>query len=229
MERKDIALFQKCLYHTLSEAMKSSVLVRNFAPFRHWTTIIIDRVDNSSCQLRTETCGRNTGITATDRFLMPTFLDVMTNKLLLFLNRRINTNIPCNIMETSSVKRYLNPLHESTWRRLYDSNTTFFFYDYKDFILYIKEQTLESKPVNVFKEIMERQIGKTFNTTAVLKRIASPYYYVLPHQDEQEYSSFQTKVNRHYYFGRRSSDYMAYRFYCDLKLVRAAFLFNVAR
>ncbi|GFY47199.1 uncharacterized protein TNIN_356371 [Trichonephila inaurata madagascariensis] len=105
----------------------------------------------------------------------------MTNDLLLFLNRRINTNIPYSILETTSNNRYLNPMHESTWRRLYDSNTTFSFCEYDDFILYVKEQTLGSRPVNVFKEIMKRQMGKPFDTTAVLRRIASPYYYVLPH------------------------------------------------
>ncbi|GFS65577.1 uncharacterized protein TNIN_247971 [Trichonephila inaurata madagascariensis] len=230
MERRDIALFQKCLYHTLSETMKSPVLVRNFAPFFHWTTIIIDRVDNSSRQFRTEVCGRNTGIAATDQFLMPTFFDVMTNNLLLFLNRRLNTNIPCNRIETSFNNRYLNPMHECTWRRLYDNNLSFFFCEYDDFILYVKEQTLESRPANVFKEIMERQIGKVLNTTAVLRRIASPYYYVLPHQDEQECSFFETnRRNRHYYFGRRSPDYMTYKFYCDLEVVSAPFLFNVAK
>ncbi|GFQ70792.1 uncharacterized protein TNCT_600011 [Trichonephila clavata] len=229
IERKNMALFQKCLYHAFTEAMKSLVLVHNSAPFHHWTTIVIDRVDNSSCQLRTQTCGRNIGISVTNRFLMPTFFDVTTNNLLLFLNRRINTNIPCNIMETSSDNRHLNPMHESTWRRLYDSHTTFFFCEIGDFILYVKEQTLESRPVNVFKEIMERQIGKIFNTTAVLRRIASPYYYVLPHQDEQEYVPLETNgMNRHY-FGRRSPDYMAYQFYCDLEVVQVPFLFDVAK
>ncbi|GFS65578.1 uncharacterized protein TNIN_247981 [Trichonephila inaurata madagascariensis] len=219
MERRNLALFQKCLSHALSEIMKSSVLDFNSGPIRHWTTVIADDVDNPSGQLRAEIGGRSIGITAMDQVLVPSFRDLMTNDWFLFLNRRLNMNIPCNRIEHTPCTRYLNPMHETTWRRLYDDNITFFFYEYDDFILYVKEQTLESKPVNMFKEIMERQIGKTFNTTAVLGRIASPYYYVLPHQDEQEYATLKAyRRTRHYRIEQNSPYHMAYRFYCDLNI-----------
>ncbi|GFS65576.1 uncharacterized protein TNIN_247961 [Trichonephila inaurata madagascariensis] len=214
IERWDVALFRKCLYHTLTDIVKSSVLVHNSVPFYHWMTIVIDRIDNPQTgQMRSQRREGNTGNTATDQFLMPTFFDLMTNNLLLFLNRRLNTNIPCNRIETSSNNRYLNPMHECTWRRLYDNNLSFFFCEYDDFILYVKEQTLESRPANVFKEIMERQIGKVLNTTAVLRRIASPYYYVLPHQDEQEYATLEAdRMVSDYEIELSSPAYMAYQF-----------------
>ncbi|GFW08655.1 uncharacterized protein TNCV_2776761 [Trichonephila clavipes] len=222
MERRNVALFQKCLNHAFTEVMKSSVLVHYSAPFRHWTTVIIDSVDNPQTNQRTaQTCGRDSGITAMEQFLVPAFRDLMTDEWRLFLNRRINANVSCS--------KYRNPIHESTWRRLYDSKVAFFFCEHDDFILYVKEQTLESRSVNVFKEIMERQIGKTFSTTAILRRTASPYYYVLPHQNEQEYAILEaTRTNSGYQIEFRSPDYMAYRFYCELYVVKASFLFNIA-
>ncbi|GFR18572.1 uncharacterized protein TNCT_313261 [Trichonephila clavata] len=231
LERRNVALIQDCLKHAFSKVMKTSVLVHNSEPFRDWTTVIIDSVDNlQTGQMTAQTGGGNIGIAANDRFLVPTFLDLMTNDLLLFLNRRINTNIPRNILETTLNNRHLNPMHESTWRRLYDSNTTFFFCKYNDFILYVKEQTLESRPVNIFKEIMERQMGKAFDTTAILGKIASPYYYVLPHQDEQTYAIMELdRINRHYFIERRSSNYMTYRFNCELEVIMASFLFKVSK
>ncbi|GFQ70772.1 uncharacterized protein TNCT_599981 [Trichonephila clavata] len=206
--------------------MKFSVLVHNSTPFRNWTTVTIDSVNNPrKGPIRAQTCGRNIGITATDRFLVSSFRDLMLNDWVPFLNRRLNSNILCNIFETSSSNnKHLNPMHESTWRRLYNCNTTFFFCEYDDFILYVKEQTLEPRPINVFKEIMERQIGKAFNTTAVLRRIASPYYYVLPHQDEQEYATLEAdRRSRHYRIEINSPDYTIYLFISQLEVVMASF------
>ncbi|GFW47728.1 uncharacterized protein TNCV_2829181 [Trichonephila clavipes] len=211
IERWNVALFRKCLYHTLTDIVKSSVLVRNSVPFHHWMTVVIDGIDNpQTSQLRAQICEANTGTTATDCFFIPIFFDLITKDLHVILNRRLNTNIPCNRIETSFNNRYLNPMHECTWRCLYDNNLTFFSCEYDDFILYVKEQTLELRSVNVFKEIMERPIGKAFDTTAVLRRMASPYYYVLPHQDEQEYAILEAdRTDSDYEIELRSPDYMA--------------------
>ncbi|GFQ70783.1 hypothetical protein TNCT_600002 [Trichonephila clavata] len=66
---------------------------------------------------------------------------------------------------------------------------------------------------------MERQIGKTFNAAAVLRRIASPYYYVLPHQDEQEYAALKAyRRTRHYRIELNSPYHMSYLFYSDLEV-----------
>ncbi|GFQ70778.1 uncharacterized protein TNCT_599991 [Trichonephila clavata] len=126
MERRNLPMFQKCLSHAISEIMKSSVLEYNSGPICHWTTVITDDVDNPSRQLRAQIGGRNIGIAAMDQVLVPSFRDLMTNNWLPFLNRRFSMNIPCNRTEHSPCSRYLNPMHESTWRRLYDDNISFF-------------------------------------------------------------------------------------------------------
>lgn len=228
LEKRNVTLFRECLRHSFSEIMKYSVFVHNPDPFRFWTTIIIDNPQTTNDdQMRAVTDGRSTETKGTDRFLVPTFRDLVTNDRILYLNRsfrRLNTNFLLNLPGPSNVD-YCDPTQESTWRRLYDSNITFFFCKYEDFILYVKEQICEFRPVNVFREIMQRQIGSCFRNKAVLRSVASPYYYVLPYQDEQKYATLtRNRILSHYRIERNSPSHMAYQFLSELQVVKASFL-----
>ncbi|GFV46184.1 uncharacterized protein TNCV_4664251 [Trichonephila clavipes] len=102
-----------------------------------------------------------------------------------------------------------------TWRRAYDANLTFFFCEYKDFALYVIEQKWYKKPINVFKTILEREIGICFNQNSVLKTIASPYFYILPYQDERIHEEYvRNKYLREIYF----PDFKPIKLACQLEL-----------
>ncbi|GFR27307.1 uncharacterized protein TNCT_83221 [Trichonephila clavata] len=105
--------------------------------------------------------------------------------------------VPSSKSEACS-KTVWNPVHESTWRRLYDANNTLFNCENIDFDMYVREQTINLRPVNVLKEIIKREIGSSFKKLEVLKIIASPYYYILPHQNEEEYAEFEKDSSSFY-------------------------------
>ncbi|GFT60577.1 uncharacterized protein NPIL_371401, partial [Nephila pilipes] len=82
----------------------------------------------------------------------------------------------------------LNLLHESAWRRVYSDNKMFYLFEKIYISSYLRDQFQRNRPVNILKQIMKRERSALFNQFEILKLIASPYYYVLPHQDEQKYA-----------------------------------------
>ncbi|GFR08217.1 uncharacterized protein TNCT_734081 [Trichonephila clavata] len=53
---------------------------------------------------------------------------------------------------------YLNSLHKSSWRRVFDRDLSLFSCSDQDIAAYVREQTKISKPMNVFKQILIREI-----------------------------------------------------------------------
>lgn len=215
--RKESGLFYMCLYSALSDVEKSHVPVHNFEPFRHWRTITID---NDGHPL-TQNQDRDEGVLAetmpVDHFLVATATNLSNSYC--FENRddsywNFVMNNMLNLSGNFPLNNYFIPMQEFTWRRLYDANHTLFSCEYHDFTVYFKKETPRQKPVKVFKEIMGRQIGNTFKEKAVLQTIASPYYYILPHQDETEYSNFEAD---HQIIPHRL-DYRAFRFLTQLHI-----------
>ncbi|GFS87213.1 uncharacterized protein NPIL_597831 [Nephila pilipes] len=85
----------------------------------------------------------------------------------------------------------------------------------QDIAAYIKEKTNSNKSVNVFKKIMKRELGDSISEYKVLESIASPYYYELPHQNEEEYATFRAEND--WCLGRNSLLYVVYSFECGLE------------
>ncbi|GFY68665.1 hypothetical protein TNIN_366541 [Trichonephila inaurata madagascariensis] len=138
------------------------------------------------------------------RFLTVTFNDVLNRT-----EREITAekyrkqffgNIPLGKLTSKYASGNLNPVYESMWRRLYANPCTVLCFREEDSVLYIKEQTQEKKEASVFKKIMERQTGESFNIFHILKSIALPYYYILPHTNELKFLDFKT----HNYFNLMS-------------------------
>ncbi|GFU27449.1 uncharacterized protein NPIL_531811 [Nephila pilipes] len=133
----------------------------------------------------------------------------------------INPEIPLSsIVKSPQVFQHLRC--ESTWRRVYESNNSYFFSKHSDIDIYVKESTEKNRPVNVLKQIMRRETGYSMNEFSVLETIASPYYYELPHQDESEYSDFERYM--HWSCRRNYSDFMS----CYVRLEMIIVVKNVA-
>ncbi|GFQ98645.1 uncharacterized protein TNCT_398801 [Trichonephila clavata] len=192
---RSLPIFRMCFSHAFNQVAKSHVLVHNYEPFRHWDTIIIDNdglpKTKNGLDLKAE-ASTNIKTMPIDRFL------VVNNGLASTFFLRWNfypyyKGIITSIQPSVFEQFYNNPSilkHESTWSRIYDASMTFFFCDYNDFSLYVIEQKLHKTPINVLKTIQEREIGICFNQKSVLKTIASPYYYILPYQDERKYAEY---------------------------------------
>ncbi|GFY48803.1 uncharacterized protein TNIN_164911 [Trichonephila inaurata madagascariensis] len=200
-QKNQEALLEVCLSHALKKVVKYCEVVHNIEPFRRWDMIKFDIDEFREAQipvLRREIQDpRNIEYIPRNQFLVA---DFSNSKRREFLNNwqscgsreiRLFTNKHLGDLEIPDVD-YLDSLHKSSWRRVYDYNLLLLSCMDKDIAAYIKEQTKISKPMNIFKQILNREWGEPFDPFEVLKSIASPYYYVLPHQNERERSEFQS-------------------------------------
>ncbi|GFT10393.1 uncharacterized protein NPIL_204751, partial [Nephila pilipes] len=182
-----------CLSHTLSSVVKSHILVHNFIPFRQWSIICIDDDGFEVGLIPVQRRGWRTRGASTDRFLVATFDDcacfISVGGGYDCMNEQILTSNTLDSIEIRVPALNVNSVHH-TWRRLYGNNNTLFSCSETDIAAYVKEQTDKTKPVKIFKKIMKREEGESFNQFKVLESIALPYYFELPHQNEQEYSLF---------------------------------------
>ncbi|GFY53374.1 uncharacterized protein TNIN_112631 [Trichonephila inaurata madagascariensis] len=183
---------ETCLRHTLSKVMNSHVLLHNYTPLAQWTLINI---------------GENRFLTEGNPYQQVGFIQrddeyENTNFYLiasLGFQRRFSFNTKWrrwNILQSQFSKdttlsslqvknaKSLNSMHTSGWRRLFADNFIDFSCTDSDIASYVKEQAEASRPVHVFKKIIKRERGETFNPFRILESIASPYYYVLPQHGE---------------------------------------------
>ncbi|GFV23968.1 uncharacterized protein TNCV_3095611 [Trichonephila clavipes] len=196
-----------CLHYAFSKVLKSPTLVHNFEPFRHWSIETI----NNPYYLRTqnrngEESEKEETENMTHHFVVA---DATVYDKICFAEDWTHSDWGIVVAEMVSIVQtccsdsYLNPMREFSWIRLYHPNNSLFVCDANDFAFYAKAQTLKQEPVKVFKEIMRRQITGSFQQREVLKIIASPYYYIFPHQDEKEYSDFE--INTAFSFDQQTS------------------------
>ncbi|GFY44111.1 uncharacterized protein TNIN_274401 [Trichonephila inaurata madagascariensis] len=191
VQNRSLPIFRMCYSHAFFQVVKSHVLVQNYEPFHHWDMVVLDNDGHpwirNGRYLKVE-AEDNVEAIPKDRFLVadnglasPYFPDWNFYPYY----KGIITDIESNIFEQFYADSFFLR-HETIWRRVYDANKIFFFCEYNDFSLYVIEQKWDKTPINVFKTILERQIGMCFNQISVLKTIASPYYYILPHQSERK-------------------------------------------
>ncbi|GFQ78326.1 uncharacterized protein TNCT_241701 [Trichonephila clavata] len=198
---KNMLTFKDCLSHALTQIVKSHVVVHNLEPFRKWDIIKIDGecfterqhpvIRRGNVHTRAvEYMGRNLFLVAAFSKLLR--LDFMDNRSIYHVSERtLFTGTHLDDMQNND-RDYLDLMHKSTWRRVYDMNFYLFSCVDKDIEAYVREQKKISKPVNVFKRIVNRESGEHFDQFRVLKSIALPYYYVFPHQNEREYNEFKS-------------------------------------
>ncbi|GFS86496.1 uncharacterized protein NPIL_94461 [Nephila pilipes] len=211
-----------CLNYTLSNVVKSHVLVHNFIPFRRWRTMFIDddgfRAGQNPFKRREQITWR-TGNVSTDRFLVTYFStytlfefitwssSLRTHSQILTFDTLDNIRIACQAIIVNS--KY------HTWRRVFGDNYTLFSCSEDDITSYVKEQKHRNKLVNVFETIMKREFSGPFNLFKTLESIASPYYYELPHQNQEEYDAFE--VENDWCLRRNGSNYVTFSFACGLE------------
>ncbi|GFV46181.1 uncharacterized protein TNCV_4664221 [Trichonephila clavipes] len=217
---RSIPIFRMCYSHAFFQVVKSHVLVHNYEPFRQWDRIVIDndgypKTENGSV-LKVKR-SKNIEAICKDKFLVadnglasPSIPDWNFYPYY----KGIITGMQSNIFEQFYADSFLLR-HESTWRRVYDSNLTFFSCEYNDFSLYVIEQKCDKTPINVFKTILEREIGIYFSQKSVLKTIASPYYYILPYQDERKFVEYTSEFLAD---GVTPYDFIQWELECQLQL-----------
>ncbi|GFR02450.1 uncharacterized protein TNCT_462601 [Trichonephila clavata] len=181
---------EACFRPIFTKVMNSRVLLYNYTPFAQWTLKNIgeDRFpaeDNIGQPIRfiqrddeheqTESCWiASLGFQRRYSFLTGwSHWNILQSQLLR------DTTLSSRQVNNAEV---LNST--SGWRRLFADNFINFSCTDSDIASYIREQTKVRRPVNVFKEIIERERGETFNPFRILESIASPYYYVLPQHGE---------------------------------------------
>ncbi|GFR15911.1 uncharacterized protein TNCT_346371 [Trichonephila clavata] len=182
-------VLQKCLRYALSKVAEFTVLVHNYAPFRRWPTIFIEHDyfsedDSDQSEEIYRSIDEND---AADYYLVPEITNTGSYSF-------VPSCHPLNIMQF--VENWLdnlqfknidcfNSMNKSIWRRLYANNFTYFCSSDIDIAAFLKEQIQRNRPISTFNEIIKRERGETFNQSRILESIASPYYYVLPHQNRR--------------------------------------------
>ncbi|GFY68712.1 uncharacterized protein TNIN_217791 [Trichonephila inaurata madagascariensis] len=192
---RSLPIFRICYSHAFFQVVKSHVLVHNYEPFRHWDMIVIyndgHQLTKNGFKIMIKACKDieeipvNTFLVANNGLASPS----IPNGNFYPYYKGILAGIQSDIFEQFYADSYFLR-HESTWRRVYCANKAVFFCEYNDFSLYVIEQKCDKTSINVFKTILEREIGMCFNQKSVLKTIASPYYYILPYQDERKYAEY---------------------------------------
>ncbi|GFR33026.1 uncharacterized protein TNCT_59361 [Trichonephila clavata] len=190
---------EACLSHALTKVVKSHLMVDNLVPFLQWDIVDIDADGFTEGQNpvtpRENADPRAVEYAQGNPFLVAAF----SNFNILDFNSVSNSYsnernlITCRDIVDLQINDvvYLNSLHKSSWRRVFDRGLALFSCCDQDIAAYVREQTKISKPMKVFKQILNRELGERFDQFDVLESIASPYYYVLPHQNENEYKSFE--------------------------------------
>ncbi|GFQ89351.1 uncharacterized protein TNCT_480891 [Trichonephila clavata] len=219
VRKRSLPIFRMCYSHAFFQVVKSHVLIDDCEPFHHWAIIVIDNDGHQRIKdgLKMETACKNINAVPVGRFLVANnglSSDSYPNWNFYPYYKGIIAGIQSNVFEQFYADAFLLR-HESTWRRAYDANLTFFSCEYNDFSLYVIEQKRDKTPINIFKAILEREIGICFNQKLVLKTIASPYYYILPYQDERIHDE---NVRCNYRAEMCSPDVIAIELVCQLEM-----------
>ncbi|GFY41234.1 uncharacterized protein TNIN_438491 [Trichonephila inaurata madagascariensis] len=187
---------ENCLIYALSKVSEFAVLVHNYTPFRQWPTIHIDHdsvsgddSDNSEDIFRS--IDENDQV---DYYLVP-YLTLEDGSFLDDSHPSDSKRFAEDWLANLQFKNIdcFNSMHKSIWRRLYANNCTYFCSSYIDIAAFLKEQIQTNTPIGAFNEIIKRERGENFNQFGILDTIASPYYYVLPHQSERNSDQLQIK------------------------------------
>ncbi|GFW61715.1 uncharacterized protein TNCV_3706501 [Trichonephila clavipes] len=219
-----------CLSHALTKIVKSHVVVDNLVPFLQWDIVEIDDDGFTEGQnpviTRESADPRAVEYVQRNIFLGTAFSNLKIlyygTKFYSYSNERpLFTSRDLDDLQIKDVD-YLNSLYNSSWRRVFDHGLSLFSCFDEDLAAYVREQAKISKPVNVFKQILNREWNERFDQFEVLESIASPYYYVLPHRNERQYKEFEL-------YGRwrlitNSSFYISFNFKSNLIIGEKTFM-----
>ncbi|GFT78448.1 uncharacterized protein NPIL_172301 [Nephila pilipes] len=210
-KRNEITELRICLDYALSKVVKSHVLLHNSEPFLQWRTITIDNEGffqiRSEDQRIAEISKKTAKNESVDRFLVPNFRLEYDNVLkdrwpTLRSGERpfFEDAFLHNFRLTCIANHHDLPL-EFTWKRVYSNDVPLVPFDKVYLAAYFDDKIQNNRSVNVFKQIVNREINeKLFNQFEILRAIASPYYFVLPYQEELQYAHIGiTHLIRHNY------------------------------
>ncbi|GFT14588.1 uncharacterized protein NPIL_599011 [Nephila pilipes] len=190
----EITELRICLDHALSKVVKSYVLLHNSEPFLQWRTITIDNDGffqiRSEDQRIAEISKKTAENKSVDRFLVPNFrleygIVLEDRWPILRSGERpfLEDAFLHNFRLICIANHHYLPL-EFTWRRVYSNDGPLVLFDKVYVAAYLDDQIRNNRSVNVFKQIVNREINeKFFNQFEILRAIASPYYFVLPYKD----------------------------------------------
>ncbi|GFU24765.1 uncharacterized protein NPIL_308491 [Nephila pilipes] len=211
-KRNEIIELKICLDHALSKAVKSHVLLHNSEPFHQWRTIIIDNDGffqiRSEDQRIAEISKKTAENKSVDRFLVPNFrleygIVLEDRWPILRSGERpfLEDAFLHNFRLICIANHHYLPL-EFTWRRVYSNDGPLILFDKVYVATYLDDQSRNNRFVNVFKQIANREINeKFFNQFEILRAIASPYYFVLPYQDLQQFIHIGIRPFNHHKYG----------------------------
>ncbi|GFS93662.1 uncharacterized protein NPIL_79911 [Nephila pilipes] len=201
-KRNEITELRICLDHALSKVVKSHVLLHNSEPFLQWGTITIDNDGYFQIRSQIERIAEISKKTAengsVDRFLVPTFRLEYGSGLTDRWPTLISGERPFFVEDilhtfplTCIADHHYLPL-ESAWSRVYSNDGFLVLFEKVYVAAYLDDQIRNNRSVNVFKQIVNREINeKFFNQFEILRAIASPYYFVLPYQDLRKYAHIE--------------------------------------
>ncbi|GFU56106.1 uncharacterized protein TNCV_3197521 [Trichonephila clavipes] len=217
IERIHLPLFHICFAHAFFQVAKRHVLVHNYEPFRQWNIITVDNDGHPQTRNDEQRADRDRNIetTSTNRFLVAT--NVLDEDYYYLSNKDTLSSIEPSDYEEFCKNKFFDVTREFTFRRVFDTNCTYFFCEPFDVYLYVKDQIQKKRPVSIFKTILEREIGVCFNQKLLLETIALPYYYILPHQDEKEYAEY---IRSEHSSGDPCSDLQKFQFVCQLDVAK---------
>ncbi|GFW41102.1 transposable element tcb2 transposase [Trichonephila clavipes] len=197
LDKDKVGVLDSLLDHALYAVEQHRFSVKSIAPFFYWKVITTNNEyiiqKTNVFNLMEEIRSRNGEQILIQNYLLATFgktflrisSDPVRNE---WDDMQLNTDTLSKFrLKKPMHERDLNS-HEFTWRRVYEQNNTCFLCEDADITAYLYELERKKNTINVFKQVIKREIYEPFNQFEILKTIASPYYYVLPHQDEEEYS-----------------------------------------
>ncbi|GFQ94869.1 uncharacterized protein TNCT_129281 [Trichonephila clavata] len=174
---------RKCLTYALSKVSKSPALMHNYKPFREWPTIRVESFDVSE-EIIIQRIDEHEQ-TEYFYYLVPDYKHLQNSSFVLPLYHLYSMQFVENWLKKLRFKNIdcFNSMHKSIWRRVYGNNHSYFCSSNINIAAFLKEQIQRVEPIQVFNEIIKRERGEFFNLFGILESIASPYYYVLPHQN----------------------------------------------
>ncbi|GFS45673.1 uncharacterized protein NPIL_176921 [Nephila pilipes] len=201
-KRNEIKELRICLDYALSKVVKSHVLLHNSEPFHQWGTITIDNDGFYQIRSQVERIAEISKKTAenesVDQFLAPTFRLEYGSALADRWHTLRSGERPFfaeDILHTFPLTCIADHLYlplESAWSRVYSNDGFLVLFEKVYVAAYLDDQIRNNRSVNVFKQIVNREINeKFFNQFEILRTIASPYYFVLPYQDLQTYAHIE--------------------------------------
>ncbi|GFV56773.1 uncharacterized protein TNCV_153151 [Trichonephila clavipes] len=189
---------ERCLIYALSKVAESPVLVHNYKPFREWPTIQVEHNGFSEKQI-IQRIDEHEQTEDFYYYLVPDYRNKWGSPFVTAWHHLYSMQFVENWLDKLQFKNIdcFSSMRKSIWRRVYGNNCSYFCSSNINIAAFLKEQIQSKRPIHVFNAIMKREKGEFFNLFGILESIASPYYYVLPHQNVRNSDQLK-RYNLHY-------------------------------